>query len=64
MSFGDLTRKANPDKILHDEAFNFANNPKNDRYQGCLISMVYNVFDKKAAGASVKIEKYDKPRIS
>ena len=37
-----------------DKAFNIAQNPKYERYQGGLASMVYKFFDKKAAGGAVK----------
>ena len=45
--FKDLTRKTASDKILRDKAFNIAKNPKCDRYQCGLASMVFNFFDKK-----------------
>ena len=47
--FKYLTRRAASNKILRDEAFNIAKNPKCDEYQRCLDSMVYNFFDKKSA---------------
>ena len=42
--FKDLTRRTASDKILCDEAFNIAENPKYDGYQRGLASMVYNFF--------------------
>ena len=39
---------------MRDKAFNVAKNPRNYRYQKGLILMVYNVFDKKAAGGATK----------
>ena len=36
------------DNLLHDKAFNIAKNPRYDRYQRGLLSMVYNFFDKKS----------------
>ena len=42
--FKDLTRRTASDKILYDEAFNIAENPKYDGYQRGLASMVYNFF--------------------
>ena len=45
----DLKRRTASDKILRDEAFNFAKNPKYDGYQRGLASMVYKFFDKKSA---------------
>ena len=41
------------DKVLRDKAFNIAKNPKYDRYQRGLTSMVYTFFDKKSAGSGV-----------
>ena len=42
--FKDLTKRTASDKILCDEAFNIAENPKYDGYQRGLASMVYNFF--------------------
>ena len=39
--FNDLVRKTASDQILHNEAFNIAKNPKYDRYQRGLASLVY-----------------------
>ena len=41
------------DKVLRDKAFNIAKNPKYDRYQCGLPSMVYRFFDKKSSGRAV-----------
>ena len=38
--FKDLARRTDSDKILRDKAFNIAKNPKYDRYQIGLASMV------------------------
>ena len=54
--FKDLTRKTASDKILCDKAFNIAKNPKNDRYERGLASMVYKLFDKKTSGSGIKNE--------
>ena len=54
--FKDLTRRAAPDKILHDKAFNIAKNPKYDGYQRGLASMAYNIFDKKTSSGGIKNE--------
>ena len=47
--FKDLARRTTSDKILRDEAFNIAKNPKYDGYQWGLVSTVYTFFDKKSA---------------
>ena len=46
--FKDLPR-ITTDKVLRDEAFDFAKNPKYDPYQRGLASMVHELFDKKSA---------------
>ena len=48
--FKDLARIITFDKFLRDKAFNIAKNPKYDRYQRGLASMVYKFFDKKICG--------------
>ena len=52
--FKDLGRMTASDKVLRDKAFNIAKNPKYERYQRVLASMVYKFFDKKSKGGSVK----------
>ena len=52
----DLTRRAAFDKILRDKAFNIAENPKYDRYQRVLASMIYNFLDKKTSGSGINNE--------
>ena len=54
MSYGDfknLPRRTASDKILRDEAFTIAKNPKYDGYQRELASMIYKFFDKKSQGS-------------
>ena len=54
--FKDLTRRTASDKIMRDNAFNIAKNPK---YVGCqrrLASIVYKFFDEKTSGGTVKNE--------
>ena len=52
--FEDLTRRK--DKVLRNKAFNIAKNPKYDRYQRELASMVYKFLDKKTSGSGIKNE--------
>ena len=47
--FKELARRTASDKILMDKAFNISKNPKYDRYQRGLASMIYKFFDKKSA---------------
>ena len=54
--FKDLTRRMVSDRILHDEAFNIAINPKYVGYQRGLSSMVCKCFDKKTFGSDIKNE--------
>ena len=49
--FKDLSRRTVYDKVLRDKAFNIAKNPKYDRYQKGIASMVYKFFDKKTASS-------------
>ena len=51
--FKDLARRTASDKVLRDKAFNIAKNPRYDRYQRGLVSMVYKFFDKKSKGSGV-----------
>ena len=46
--FKDLNRRTAADKVLHHNAFDVAKNPKHDRYQCGLVSMIYKFFDKKS----------------
>ena len=48
-------RKTASDKLLLDKAFNIAKNPKYDRYQLRLASMVYKFFNKKSSGANTSV---------
>ena len=60
MAYGDLKylpRRTDLDKALgglSGKAFDIAKNPKYDRYQRVLASMVYNIFDKKATRSGSK----------
>ena len=54
--FKDLSRRTAADKTLRYKAFNIAKNPKYDKYQRRLASMVYHFFDKKAFGSGIKNE--------
>ena len=51
--FKDLAKRTAADKVLRDKAFNIAKDPKYDRYQRGLASMVYKFLDKKTADSSV-----------
>ena len=54
--FKDLARKTASDKVLRDNTFNIAKNPKNDEYEIGLASMVYKCFDKKSKGVDNEIK--------
>ena len=49
----DLVKRTQSDKVLKDEAFKTASNPKYDGYQSRLASMVYKFFDKKSKGSGI-----------
>ena len=53
--FKDFQERTAADKGLRDQAFNIAKNPKYDRYQRGLASMVYKFFEKKAKGTGVPL---------
>ena len=50
----DLTKRTAVDKILKNEAFDIAKDPKYDGYQRGLASMVYKFFDSKEASPDNK----------
>ena len=52
--FKDLTRSTASDKILSDQAFNIAKNPKYNGYQRVLPSIVYEFFNKETSGSGIK----------
>ena len=52
--FKDLPKRIAAYKVLRDKAFSIAENPKYERYQRALASMVYKFFDKKTAGSGIK----------
>ena len=52
--FKDLKRRAAADRVLHDKAFNIAENPKCDEYKRELASMVYEFFKKNSWWSSKK----------
>ena len=51
--FKDLKKRTAADKVF--KAFNIAKNPKYDRHQRGLASMVYKFFDKKTKGSGVTL---------
>ena len=55
-NFKDIARRTASDKVLRNEAFNIAKNPKYDGYQRGLSSMVYKFFDKKSTGSGIANE--------
>ena len=54
--FKDLARRTASDRVLRDKAFDIAKNPKFDRYQRELASMLYKFFDEKSKERGVNIE--------
>ena len=52
--FKDLAKRTAADKVLRNKGLNIAKNPKYDRYQRGLASMVYKFFNKKTAGSGIK----------
>ena len=62
--FKDLTWTTASGKIFRDKAFNVAQNPKYDRYQNRLASMIYKFLDKKTFGGAFKNENISKKELS
>ena len=59
MAYGqskDLTKSTQSDKVLKDNPFKIASDPKYDSYQRGLVSMVYKFFDKESSGICVDAE--------
>ena len=59
MAYGnskDLAKRTQSDKILRDKVFTIASDPKYDRYQTGLASVVYKFFDKTSSGSDVATE--------
>ena len=57
MAYGkykDLERRTQSDEVLKNKAFEIACNPKYDRYQRGLVSMVFKYFDKNSKGSGIK----------
>ena len=48
-NFKDFAKRTASDKVLRDNAFNIAENPKYDGNQRDLASMVYKFFDEKSS---------------
>ena len=59
-NFNDLARRADSDKVLRDKAFNIAKNPKYDRYQRGLASMLINFLIKSWKGVVFLIMRLNK----
>ena len=51
-------------RVLKDKVFAIASNPKYDRYQRGLASMVHRFFDKKSKGAGIKNEIKENQRLA
>ena len=54
--FKDLGRRPASDKVLRDQAFNIAKNPKYHEYLRGLASLVYKFFNRKSKRSGVNIE--------
>ena len=61
--FKGLNRRTASDKLLRDKAINVVKNPKYDKYQGGIASMVYQFFNKKSSGGAVKKEIMQKEEL-
>ena len=68
MAYGDFKdlpiRTASDKVLLCNKAFNIAKNPKYDRYQPGLASMIYKFLDKTSSGGAVRSEIISNQRSS
>ena len=67
MIYGDLknlTRRTASDIILHDKPFNIAKNSKYDGYQCRMVSMAYELFNKKVCGQRIKNKNISKKELA
>ena len=55
--FKDLGKRTASDKVLRDEVFHIAKNPKYDGYQRGLASIIYKLLDEKLASLANKSTK-------
>ena len=58
-----LPRRIASDKVLHNQAFNIAENPKYDGYQLELASLIYKFFDKMYAGVNTSSDPKVNPLV-
>ena len=63
MVYGDF-KDLKSDKVLRDEAFNIAKDPKYDGYQPRLVSIFDKCFDKKVSGSGIKNENISNKELS
>ena len=54
--FKDLARRKASNKVLRNKPFSITKNKKFDGYPRGLPSMIYNFFDKRSSGGTVKSE--------
>ena len=52
----DLVKRTQSNNVLRDKAFKIASDPKYDRYQRGLASMLYKLFNKKSKGSGITNE--------
>ena len=52
--FKDLNRSTFADKVLCNEGFNIAKDPKYGGYNRELVSFAYKFFDKETSGSGIK----------
>ena len=59
-----LNRRIATDKLLHGKAFNIDKGPKDNGYQRGLAPMIYNFFDRKTSGRSIKNENISNRKLA
>ena len=61
-NFKDLKKRTTADKVLRDKGFNIAKDPRYDRYQRGLVSMVCKFFGKKTKGSGLSYTNKSTPQ--
>ena len=54
VDFKNLNRRQFADNVLRNQAFNTDKNPKYNRYQRVIVSVVYRFFDKRMSGSGIQ----------
>ena len=62
--YKDLGKRTQSDKFLKNKAFKIASDPRYNKYERGLASMVYKCFDKKSRGISFKLSSLENQQLA